>query len=78
MRQFGPQGAGATLAGLCDAGEEDIVRRGLVTAGVGSPRSRADLERMGFHVCVEDLEEELIRAAGTALVEELSPRDGRR
>ena len=71
LRQFGPQGARASLAGLCDAGAEDIVRRGLAVAGVGSPRSRADLGRMGFHVCVEDLEDELIRAAGTALVEEL-------
>jgi hypothetical protein len=71
LRWFGAGGAQVSLAGLCDAGAEDIVRRGLVAAGVGSPRSRADLERMGFHVCVEDLEEELIRAAGAALVEEL-------
>jgi hypothetical protein len=76
LRQFGPEGAGARLAGLCDAGEEDIVRRGLAAAGVGSPRSRADLERMGFHVCVQDLEEELIRAAGTALAEELFGSQG--
>ena len=31
---------------------------------------------MGFHVCVEDLEEELIRAAGAALVEELFDSQG--
>ncbi|MGD0606701.1 MAG: ATP-dependent endonuclease [Streptosporangiaceae bacterium] len=76
LRQFGPEGSGARLAGLCDAGEEDIVRRGLAAAGAGSPRSRADLESMGFHVCVEDLEEELIRAAGAALVEELFGSQG--
>jgi hypothetical protein len=76
VRRFGPEGARASLAGLCDAGAEDIVRRGLAAAGAGSPRSRADLERMGFHVCVEDLEEELIRAAGVTLAEELFAAQG--
>jgi len=76
LKRFGPEGARASLAGLCDAGAEDIVRRGFAAAGAGSPRSRADLERMGFHVCVEDLEEELIRAAGAALVEELLGAQG--
>src|ERR1700722_463804 len=76
LRRVGPEGARASLAGLCDAGAEDIVRRGLAAAGVGSPRSRADLERMGFHVCVQDLKEELIRAAGAALAEELLGAQG--
>jgi hypothetical protein len=67
LRLFGPEGTGARLAGLCDAAEEHIVRRGLTAAGLGAPGSRADLERLGFAVCVEDLEDELIRAAGTAL-----------
>ena len=75
LRRFGPEGARASLP-ACDAGAEDIVRRDLVAASVGSPRSRADLGRLGFHVCVEDLEEELIRAAGTALVEELLGAQG--
>lgn len=70
LRRFGPEGAGMRLAGLCDAAEEKMLRRGLAAAGIGSPRSRGELERLGFHVCVEDLEEELIRAAGVALVEE--------
>jgi hypothetical protein len=76
LRRFGPGGAGVRMAGLCDAGEEDILRRGLAQAGLGSPRSRADLERMGFHVCVADLEDELIRAAGIALVEQLLDAQG--
>jgi hypothetical protein len=67
LRLFGPEGTGARLAGLCDAAEEHIVRRGLAAAGLGSPGSRTDLERLGFFVCVQDLEDELIRAAGTAL-----------
>jgi hypothetical protein len=75
-RRFGPRGAGVRLAGLCDAAEEGVVRRGLAAAGGGSPRTRADLERAGFHVCEADLEEELIRAAGSALVEELFAAHG--
>lgn len=71
LRRFGPGGAGVRLAGLCDAGEEKILLGGLALAGLGSPRSRADLGRMGFHVCVADLEDELIRAAGILLVEQL-------
>jgi hypothetical protein len=76
LRQFGPEGAGAGLAGLCDAGEEDILRRGLATAKVGSPGTRADMARLGFHVCVEDLEDELIRAVGAARVAELFDAHG--
>jgi len=71
LRVFGPEGTGARIAGLCDAAEEYIVRRALATAGLGSPGSRADLERLGFAVCVADLEDELIRAAGTALATEV-------
>lgn len=64
------------LAGLCDLGEEEVFRRGLVTAGVGSPRTRTDMERLGFYVCVSDLEDELIRAVGTAEVETLFAAQG--
>ena len=71
LRRFGPEGAGVRLAGLCDAAEEGMLRRALTTAGVGSPSTRKDVERLGFHICVEDLEDELIRAAGAALVEDL-------
>jgi hypothetical protein len=59
----------AVVAGLCDAGEEPHVRRQLERAGRGSPRSRADTERLGFSVCDADLEDELIRALGPAAVE---------
>jgi hypothetical protein len=76
LRRFGPGGAGARMAGLCDAGEEDILKGGFALAGLGSPRSRADLARMGFHVCVADLEDELIRAAGLRLVEQLLDAQG--
>ncbi len=76
LRQFGPDGAGLRVAGLCDLGEEDIVRRGLASAGIGSPGTRAGMERLGFYVCVEDLEDELIRAIGTAQVEALINSQG--
>ena len=34
------------------------------------------MERLGFYVCVEDLEDELIRAIGAARVEALMIRRG--
>jgi hypothetical protein len=61
---FGPDGLDLRLAGLCDAGEESAFGRALERAGLGSSLTRADMERLGFYVCVEDLEDELIRALG--------------
>jgi len=66
---FGPQGFDVRLAGLCDAAEEGDFQRGLERAGLGSNLVRADMERLGFYVCVADLEDELIRSLGTAAVE---------
>jgi hypothetical protein len=68
---FGPQGFGVRLAGLCDQGEEQDVRRALGRAGLRPGPARADLERLGFFVCVADLEDELIRALGVAVTEQL-------
>ena len=76
LRLFGPAGTGARLAGLCDEAEEHIVRRGLAAAGLGAAGSRAELERLGFSVCVADLEDELVRAAGTALAAEVLAAHG--
>ena len=76
LRLFGPGGAALRLAGLCDAGEENVVRRALASAGIGSPGTRAGLEQLGFYVCVKDLEDELIRAIGAARVEELIDSQG--
>ena len=59
------------LAGLCDAGEERHFRRALERRGLGAELTRADLESLGFYVCVDDLEDELIRALGAASVEAL-------
>jgi OLD-like protein len=76
LTRFGPAGSGARLAGLCDAGEQEVFRRGLERAGFGSHLTRSDMERLGFYVCVADLEDELIRALGPASVEEVLDSHG--
>ncbi|GIJ24131.1 TOPRIM nucleotidyl transferase/hydrolase domain-containing protein [Micromonospora lutea] len=76
LTRLGPPGVGLRLAGLCDVREEEIFRRGLTEAGVGTPRTRAEMERLGFQVCVDDLEDELIRAVGSGGVEALFDAQG--
>jgi hypothetical protein len=73
---FGPQGIGLRVAGLCDVGEERDFQRGLERAGFGSNLTRSDLEALGFHVCVADLEDELIRALGADAVERVVASQG--
>jgi hypothetical protein len=73
---LGPQGFDVRLAGLCDAAEEDDFRLGLERAGFGSDLTRADMERLGFYVCIADLEDELIRALGAASVEQVVEAQG--
>jgi hypothetical protein len=76
LELFGPRGLNLGLAGLCDAGEEGDFRRGLERAGLGSNLRRADMEALGFHVCVADLEDELIRCLGAAGVEQVVEAQG--
>ena len=76
LHRFGPQGFDVKLAGLCDAAEEGDFRRGLERAGLGSNLTRADMERLGFYVCVADLEDELIRSLGAAAVERVIEAQG--
>ncbi|MGH2557130.1 MAG: hypothetical protein ACRDHO_15670 [Actinomycetota bacterium] len=64
------------MAGLCDAAEEGDFKRGLERAGIGSNLTRADMESLGFYVCVADLEDELIRSLGTAAVEQIVDAQG--
>ena len=73
---YGPRGLNVTLAGLCDAAEEDDFRRGLERAGLGSELTRAAMEALGFYVCVVDLEDELIRAVGADAVERVADAQG--
>ncbi len=76
LTRFGPEGSDLRLAGLCDVGEERDFRRGLERAGLGSDLTREEMERLGFYVCVVDLEDELIRALGTDAVEEVVDAQG--
>jgi hypothetical protein len=76
LDMFGPQGFDVRLAGLCDAAEERDFQRGLERAGFGANLTRADLERLGFYVCVADLEDELIRSLGVSLVEQVVDAQG--
>ena len=76
LEWLGPRGMDLRLAGLCDAGEEGAFRRALERAGFGPCLTRADMERLGFYVCVADLEDELIRALGAASVEEVARAQG--
>jgi hypothetical protein len=71
LDRLGPRGLDVRLAGLCDAAEEGDFRRGLERAGLGSNLTRADMERLGFYVCVSDLEDELIRSLGAAATEQV-------
>ena len=73
---FGPLGFDVRLAGLCDAAEEGDFRRGLELANLGSNLTRAAMERLGFYVCVADLEDELIRSLGPATVEQVVEDQG--
>ncbi|MFF4426033.1 TOPRIM nucleotidyl transferase/hydrolase domain-containing protein [Streptomyces sp. NPDC001549] len=64
---LGPPGLGLRLTGLCDEREQPFYDRALERAGA---------PRQGFFVCVADLEDELIRALGTARIEEILRAEG--
>ena len=72
LELYGPRGRRLNLTGMCDVQEEDDFRRGLERAGLGSNLTRADMERLGFYVCVRDLEDELIRAHGAGAVQRIA------
>lgn len=64
---LGPPGLDLRLTGLCDVREQGFYERGLRRAGAPD---------QDFFVCVADLEDELIRALGTARVEEIIEAEG--
>ena len=76
LDRYGPQGSDVALAGLYDGAEEDDVHRGLQRAGFGSGSSRLELERLGFYACIDDLEDELIRAVGAERVMDIVEERG--
>jgi len=73
LASLGGVADGPAVVGLYDAGEERLVVAALRRAGVGpidaTSDRRAALVALGFHACVDDLEDELIRALGPAAVE---------
>jgi hypothetical protein len=78
-RRFGPQGTGLRVVGLCDAGEAHVILRAVPGGGDGIAADGPCAEELGlrgFFVCVDDLEDELIRAAGPALVKEVFDAHG--
>ncbi len=76
LEKLGPHGLDVRVAGLYDAAEERFVQGGLRRAGLGEPSTRAELERLRFFACVDDLEEELIRALGVDAVLAVIERRG--
>lgn len=64
-------GLAVKVSGLYDASEELQTLRCLERAGFCSPLTRESAESSGFFCCVNDLEDELIRALGTNSVESL-------
>ncbi|MGG2461110.1 TOPRIM nucleotidyl transferase/hydrolase domain-containing protein [Streptomyces sp. RGM 3693] len=64
---LGPPGLGLRLTGLCDEREQGFYERGL---------TRAQAPLQDIYVCAADLEDELIRALGTAGVEEIFRAEG--
>ena len=67
---------GTRVAGLCDAAQEGYFQRALEEVGLGAGLDRAAMARLGFFVCVEDLEDELIRALGPEEVERVIDAQG--
>jgi hypothetical protein len=59
------------VLGLFDVGEAATVMRMLADSGRPRASSLAELEVAGFFACSLDLEDELIRAAGTVVIEEV-------
>lgn len=65
LRDHGPE---VVLAGLYDAAEEAEVRRALGRLDLAGRLDRDRMTALGFHRCVADLEDELIRALGVEQV----------
>jgi Overcoming lysogenization defect protein-like, TOPRIM domain len=76
LERFGPSGADIGVAGLCDASEEHYFMRAVAEVGLGTARTRHDLEALGFFTCDKDLEDELIRAVGREAIEAVLDSQG--
>lgn len=70
------RGFSGRLSGLCDLAETNDLLRGLESAGFGADLSPEDAEALGFFLCDEDLEDEMIRSIGTDPILEIFEREG--
>lgn len=73
---LGRAGFGLKIAGMCDADKEADWATVLHEAGITAKATRASMHGSGFFVCDLDLEDELIRAYGTAHVVQLIKEEG--
>jgi len=71
LTEFGPAGRNLEVAGLCDEAEVPFFRTALKRAGLGPAGTRDELAEQRFFVCSSDLEDELIRALGVPVVEQI-------
>lgn len=75
LREYA-ESPGTRVAGLCDRGEVRFVAGALRRLGHRPVETREELAAYGFFVCDADLEDELIRALGTAAVVDVIEREG--
>lgn len=75
LAEFSRAHPAARCCGLYDVADERHVRRALADAGVAVDAD-AVLDSFGFHACVNDLEDELIRALGAEAVERVVEAEG--
>ena len=73
---FGPQRPGRPAGRPVRRGGRAAFPPRPGAGGPGPGPARADLERLGFYVCVADLEDEMIRSLGAAAVERLIAAQG--
>lgn len=71
LQLYGPNGFKLNVAGLCDEREEQVFARALESEGIGAGLTRQAMASLGFFVCVQHLEDELVRALGAQSVEQL-------
>lgn len=76
LEVLGPHGRDLAVAGLFDAAEVGAIQRGLERAGFGQRVHPAEMESLGFYMCVEDLEDELIRHLGVDAVQRVIHAQG--
>jgi len=73
--RFGIQGLRLRLVGLYDLPEERHFLR-AISASVTPATGEFDARGLGFYACSEDLEDELIRALGPDMVEQIIAAEG--